>query len=435
MNDYDVIIVGARCAGAALATMLARAGARTLLLDAVSLPSDMPMSTHLIHPPGMDVLDELGVGAAVRACTPPSRRMRMQVEGNDVFVDSAEGRTAYCTRRLVLDRLLLEAAVAAGAELRDRHRVIELIEEQGRVVGVVADSPQGRQRLRAELVVGADGRHSTVARLSGVESYLEFSMPRGGYFFYQRMPSIWRQDPDYRDWDVFLGWQGQDLRYVFQCDGDLLILVATTSSEQARAWGSDYRERAFEHLRQCEVTRPLVEAGSPEGKGVGVLRYDCFFRRPVGPGFALVGDAGTTKDFVTGHGITEALLGARQLCEAILDGREAAYQRFWRRRDAETMPLYFNAKWLGGLQFNSPFTRALFAQLAREPQFARRIAEVNDRSISAFDAFPPSLVNRAIARGLLSGRLSVLPSALGVSRRLRTEQARHQEAQALLAAL
>ena len=82
--NYDVVIVGARCAGASLATQLARTGASVLLLDKDPLPSDQVLSTHTIHPPGIDVLDELGVGAAVRdgACAgipsgPPPKERRV----------------------------------------------------------------------------------------------------------------------------------------------------------------------------------------------------------------------------------------------------------------------------------------------------------------------------------------------------------------------
>ena len=75
---YDVVIVGARCAGATLATFLARAGASVLLLDKDRLPSDQILSTHTIHPPGLDVLDEVGVGDAVRAVAPPTHIVRLR---------------------------------------------------------------------------------------------------------------------------------------------------------------------------------------------------------------------------------------------------------------------------------------------------------------------------------------------------------------------
>ena len=84
-SRHDVVIVGARCAGATLATFLARAGASVLLLDKDRLPSDQILSTHTIHPPGLDVLDEVGVGDAVRAVAPPTHIVRLRK--NDAVVD------------------------------------------------------------------------------------------------------------------------------------------------------------------------------------------------------------------------------------------------------------------------------------------------------------------------------------------------------------
>ena len=94
-SHHDVVIVGARCAGATLATFLARAGASVLLLDKARLPSDQILSTHTIHPPGLDVLDEVGVGDAVRAVAPPTHIVRLRK--NDAIVDYgfADGRAEY----------------------------------------------------------------------------------------------------------------------------------------------------------------------------------------------------------------------------------------------------------------------------------------------------------------------------------------------------
>src|SRR5512139_3595651 len=122
-RQWDVIIVGARCAGATLAALLARSGVRTLLLEASPRGTDMPLSTHLVQPPGMDVLDALGVGDRVRAVTPAATRFRYALDESVVVSQANPGRAAYCVRRSTLDPWLQEAAEAAGAELRDRHRV------------------------------------------------------------------------------------------------------------------------------------------------------------------------------------------------------------------------------------------------------------------------------------------------------------------------
>ena len=112
-SRYDVVIVGARCAGATLATFLARAGASVLVLDKDRLPSDQILSTHTIHPPGLDVLDDVGVGDAVRAVAPPTRIIRLRKNESFVDIECPDGRAEYCPRRARLDGLLQDAAVSA----------------------------------------------------------------------------------------------------------------------------------------------------------------------------------------------------------------------------------------------------------------------------------------------------------------------------------
>lgn len=414
---HDVIIVGARCAGATLGALLAKAGVRVLLLEADALPCDMPMSTHYIQPPGMDVLDEVSVGDAVRAVTPATRRLAVRCDAWSFVSHYPDGRAGYCPRRVTVDTLLQQAATAAGAELRDRHRVVELVHDGERVAGVVAETPQGRQTLRANLVVGADGRKSMIARLTGVEEYLKFEMTRGGYWFYFPAPAIWTGDPRF-EFDSYIGWEGDGLRYVFQCDGDQLLMVAVPPNAEARTWGQDYRQKTLDYLRASEVTRPLVEASEPIGKGVGLLKADFFYRRPVGPGFALVGDAGNFKDFVTGHGMTDAFLSAKRLADAIIDGSERAYQRYWRERDAESLPLYFDAIRLGEVRFNDAFTRVLFEHAARDQRLADRLALVADRKLLPAAMVPGPTMLGWVAKSLLRGRFDVLTAFLDTGKRM-----------------
>jgi menaquinone-9 beta-reductase len=104
-DRFDTVIVGARCAGAPLATHLARGGQQVLLLDAGKLPSDQPISTHFVSPIGVEWLDDLGVGAEVRRLSPPSRRMRLDLDGTTLDVSFQRGRAGHCLRRLHLDRL------------------------------------------------------------------------------------------------------------------------------------------------------------------------------------------------------------------------------------------------------------------------------------------------------------------------------------------
>jgi 2-polyprenyl-6-methoxyphenol hydroxylase-like FAD-dependent oxidoreductase len=165
-SSYDAIVVGARCAGSSTAMLLARAGHRVLLLDRASFPSDT-MSTHLVHPPGVAALERWGLlDQLVASGCPPIGSYRIDF-GPFAFAASPRPAgtiaTAYAPRRTVLDKLLVDAAVAAGAELREGCTVEEVLVEDGTVTGVRVRSGDGATATeRAAVVVGADGLHSTV---------------------------------------------------------------------------------------------------------------------------------------------------------------------------------------------------------------------------------------------------------------------------------
>ena len=126
-REYDVVIVGARCAGASLATFLARKGCSVLLVDRDPMPSDHVLCTHAIHAGGMAVLDELGVGDSVRSGSPPTLRARIQHGAEQVDLRFPEDRPSYCPRRARLDGILQRSAVEAGARFLDRARVESLL--------------------------------------------------------------------------------------------------------------------------------------------------------------------------------------------------------------------------------------------------------------------------------------------------------------------
>ena len=185
-EHFDVIIVGARCAGSPLATLLGRAGMRVCVVDRAGFPSDTP-STHGVQPSGVTILDQLGVlEPLLKVATPIEHgtvRMddvRIEVGGLSQLV----GAPMMNARRVTLDALLLDAAAAAGAEVRTQTAVTGLVEDRGRVVGVETTSGD----LRAPLVVGADGARSTVARLVGASEY--HRTPPGGIFLWGYLEGV-----------------------------------------------------------------------------------------------------------------------------------------------------------------------------------------------------------------------------------------------------
>ena len=403
--SWDVIVVGARCAGSSLARFLARAGKRVLIVDAAAFPSDQPMSTHFIQPFGVRILDELGVGEAVRTIAPPVLTMAQ-------FVGRAQARFyippgGICIRRNDLDPLLLAGAREAGAEALLQHRVVDVLREGDRVVGVVVqDRDDNKQELRASIVVGADGRHSTIADLVGAEKYFDYAGPRGAYWAYYPRPA-WYADPPYGGSSYF-AFYNQSVRVSFPTNRDQLLLGIVFPIGEAERYRADPRGVVEAELRGDPFFAKLIEGNEPLGKMLGIVKLEYYFRRAAGPGWALVGDAGLHKDPTPGFGITDALRDARALSAAICAGGDAAIERYWRQRDVDSFELFNFARDMGELEYLNPFSELLFEKVAASPALLKRMARILDRELSPYAALKPSEVMRWTLGAVLRGNFSVL---------------------------
>ncbi|RPJ86450.1 MAG: NAD(P)/FAD-dependent oxidoreductase [Acidobacteria bacterium] len=415
--NYDVIIVGARCAGATLATYLARAGASVLLLDKDKQPSDQILSTHTIHPPGIDVLDEVGVGEPIRSKSPATRMMRLRKNEGVIDVPFAEGRAEYCPRRKRLDGLLQEAAVQAGAEFLDRTRVSGLLWDSGRVVGVQAVQRDHERVFSARLVVGADGRRSTVASLVNATEYLGYDAPRAMYWAYWDAPDFWRTDPAYGV-GMYLGRLGAVIRVVFQTDDNLILIGSLTPLDKASSWRSDPLDCLTRDLIQDPFIRPIVEGSRPEGHVRGTVRERYFFRTGAGLGWALVGDAGHHKDFVLGDGITEALLQARELAHAISSGVEKSLYQWWRARDVKAIPLFFFGQDEAALTPVPELVSLALSRAADDESLKARFAQMLDHRLSPYEVFQPGKVLKWALSGALRGKPKLLAEFQRMGRRI-----------------
>ncbi len=184
---YDAIVVGARCAGASLAMLLARKGYRALLVDRAIFPSDHTMSTHLVWQNGANRLRKWGLLDKVAAsnCPPMSSFMidfgAFSLDGEP---PSADGQKyAFAPRRFVLDKILVDAAAEAGVEVREGFSVRELEGEGDRVTGIAGTGKTGSTvREAARIVIGADGMNSIVARAVQASEYNVKPRLQGTYF-------------------------------------------------------------------------------------------------------------------------------------------------------------------------------------------------------------------------------------------------------------
>ena len=315
---YDVIIVGARVAGAATAALLGRRGLRVLLVDRAALPSPA-VSTHFFARTALEFLDKrLGVlGEVLATGAPPLRRWHIEIEGACYGGPMpARGGHSYnlCVRREALDGILLRAATSeAGVELRMRARVDRLVREGGRVAGVAGPGWEAR----APVVIGADGRGSRVARLAGAEAEFDAGVLRCAYHAY------WTGVAPHPQPALELWYSGRDVFQVGPCDAGAWVVMISSPAGDYPALRGDGTGNYLARLEAVPAMRARLRDArriSPVF-GSGTLRN--FERVPAGPGWFLAGDAYCLKDPLFGAGITDAFRAAGVLADLVpqvLDG-------------------------------------------------------------------------------------------------------------------
>jgi 2-polyprenyl-6-methoxyphenol hydroxylase-like FAD-dependent oxidoreductase len=309
---YDAIVVGARCAGSPTAMLLAHKGYRVLLVDRASFPSDT-ISTHLIHPPGVAALDrwELLDRVIATNCPPIDTYMfdfgPFTITGRPGTEDAP---VAYAPRRTVLDELLVDAASEAGAEVRQGFTVENLVFEDGRVAGVRGHEKGGETVTeRARVVVGADGRYSLVADAVEAEEYDSRPKLLASYYSYwSGLPMHGRFETWVRPYRGFAAWPTND---------DLTLVIAGWPYREFESNRNDFERHFLETLEQAPAFAERVRAAKREERFVGAA-VPGYFRKPYGAGWALVGDAGYNKDYITAQGINDAFRDA-ELCARALD--------------------------------------------------------------------------------------------------------------------
>jgi 2-polyprenyl-6-methoxyphenol hydroxylase-like FAD-dependent oxidoreductase len=362
---YDAIIIGARCAGAPTAMLLARKGYRILLVDKSTFPSDT-LSTHIIWPHGAEIMDRWGLldRLAVTGCPPVALRLTFDVgpfalKGG--VTDTNVGRGGFCPRRTVLDKLLVDAAVEAGVELREGFTVQSLLFDGARVVGIKGrDRSGGPINERARVVIGADGVHSLVARAVEPPQYDARPPLTTNYYTY------------------YSGFAADDLEeYVrdyqavgcFPTHDGLTLIAVLWPSQRFQEVRADIEGHVWRVLESTPTVAARLRSARREEPWMGTAGVPNYFRQSYGPGWALVGDAAYNKDPITAQGISDAFIDAEGLATAIdegLSGRcslEQVLAVHQASRDQRAKPLYDFTCQLAALEPPPPLMQRLFLAL------------------------------------------------------------------------
>ncbi len=338
---YDVIIIGARVAGSPTGMLLARKGYQVLVVDRATFPSNT-LSTHQIQIYGSVRLKRWGLLERVQATNcPPAHRVKFDL-GPFVLrgeYPSLEGIDAvYSPRRIVLDKILVDAAREAGAEVREGFIVEDIQMQDGRITGIRGRAKNGASSTeQARIVIGADGLHSIVARTVQASTYHARPAMSCGYYTYYCDVLLEGGEIYSRDRRAIGAWPTND--------GLTMVFTAwpITEFHQYRA---DI-EGSF--LKTIDLAPSLAERlrqGKRAERFMGTADLPNFYRKPYGPGWALVGDAGYHKDPVTGLGISDAFRDAEFLAEAIdagFSGRkplDEALTDYEAQRNRASMPMY-----------------------------------------------------------------------------------------------
>jgi flavin-dependent dehydrogenase len=316
MDDhYDVIVVGGRCAGAATAMLLARSGLRVLVVEAARQGTDT-LSTHALMRGGVLQLHRWGLLEAVVAAGTPAIRATQFNYGDDVEtvdIRPGDGISALrAPRRTLLDALLLDAARAAGADVRSPARATRLVTESGKVCGVegITRGAGTPFRATAPLTIGADGRGSMVAE--AVDAQFLRRGTAAGAIVYGYFPGLER---DRYQWAYG---RGVTAGVVPTGDGLACVWAGTSSARFGQLRSHDI-EASFRLLLAEAAPRVATAiAEVPARRLRGFPGAPGHIRSCGGPGWALVGDAAYYKDPITAHGITDALRDAELLARAVL---------------------------------------------------------------------------------------------------------------------
>ncbi|WP_375463976.1 NAD(P)/FAD-dependent oxidoreductase [uncultured Methylobacterium sp.] len=378
-QQFDVAIVGARVAGSSLAIQLAQQGAKVILIDRALFPSDT-VSTHVIYPATIERLARLGVLDGIMAHRPPPLYTAWHHQ-NRMFVaphTPEHGRDwAICVRRSTLDGHLVERAEACGVTIDTAMTVTGLVgagSPDDPVRGVTAYRDGVEHAIHADIVVGADGANSTVAKLVGAER--ERVMPTRTMLYY----AYWTGVDGRNTQDFFF--EPPWVCAHFPADDGHHVLTMNGPVELRRSI-PDLEAFYLDKLASIPQLAGRLRHATKVSNVRGSPRLDGFYRRHTGPGWLLTGDAAHFKHPASAQGIGDALHAAEVIAAGIADGTWRSSYPEW--REVTSRDLYAFCEFLADVPTDAGMRRVLDIAI-QDPSAARAIVDIWSRTSAPWDA-------------------------------------------------
>jgi 2-polyprenyl-6-methoxyphenol hydroxylase-like FAD-dependent oxidoreductase len=425
-DRYDVIIVGGRPAGGSLAARLGARGLSVLVVDKAEFPShpEVP-SCPLMYSSAMRLLDEIGFRESEYAAA--STRIRKGVVGFEGYfhvtfgLPMAHGRDYfYGFDRGRFDHALWNhLGTFPSITRRSGFVVSNLIREADRVVGIEgAQKGAHLERFDARLaVVGADGRHSLIARKAGarvIEDQAEYTSTIHFAEWEGLAPATPDGEPALQ---IVSTGKGRNVLFFPSCEGR--VSVATHVRTDRADTGGNAQEYYDRQLRSLATVHRRLEGARQIGPLLGVRRIANRYRDHGGPGWVLVGDAVHHKDPIDGQGIYDALVEARHLAELLVAVHEqrlswdALLERYGRAVIGETHDMFEATmkRLVRDLYSDTPplMIRTLIRWALEDPEYQRRFLLFLTRVLPPEKFRTPSLMAGAAARGVLRDLRGLLP--------------------------
>jgi 2-polyprenyl-6-methoxyphenol hydroxylase-like FAD-dependent oxidoreductase len=396
-KTFDVIVVGARCAGSPTAMLLARKGYHVLIVDRAAFPSDTN-STHILHPPAIAALARWGLLGRVVATGCPQIDT-YAFDFGPLTISGSPGTArfpvGYCPRRIVLDKILVDAAAEAGAEVREGFTVDDVLIEDGRVAGIRGHHKDGVSIIeRGRVVIGADGWHSTVARAVKPERYNERPPLLAGFYAY------WSGLPMNGRYEVYIR-PNRGFGATPTHDGLTMVVTGWPVAETA----ASKHDVEDSYLKTIALVPQFAERlhGAKRQTRIAGAAVPNYFRKPYGPGWALAGDAGYIKDPITAQGISDAFHDAER-CATALDKWLAGHSSFddalgdyQRSRDQHALPMYEFTCQLATLEPPSPEMQQLLASIHGNRRAMDAFMRTCAGTMSPAEFFSPGNISALLA--------------------------------------